>query len=363
MLKIISDLHRQLSHPIRDLDSTRRNRSNQIDTLDGLRGFAALMVLTAHTPQNWFVSQTGVGVFVFFALSGWVLSKPYLSRFDGSPNLRDGVHYLVRRVLRIVPLYFVVVFVFWLHGRGYWDAAYLIDHYSFTAGTGHFWSVPSEMRFYLFLPIPIWLCSKLESAWMRVALLAGLSVLSFFVFKDGGLFAIDTYQKTPVKLFLDIFLGGATAAALAVALEKNNIRVPNVVPHTALIAILVFLLLSTESIRTQIPILGETFPSVSFYHFVNPWIVLSIIWVLCCGLVRSGPLHRFWSSDLSRLFGLLTFGIYLLHPLVIWELEHSFELQPGPVFWLVAVLLTTGLSWLAYCFIERPAMNLKRFLR
>jgi peptidoglycan/LPS O-acetylase OafA/YrhL len=74
-------------------------------TLDGLRGIAALAVVTRHVPDHtllgWSQAST-LAVDLFFALSGFVLAHSYLQR------LQDGMttfEFMKLRVIRLYPLY------------------------------------------------------------------------------------------------------------------------------------------------------------------------------------------------------------------------------------------------------------------
>src|SRR5262245_2640690 len=85
----------------------------QMDSLDGLRGFAALIVVFSHTSnKGWFLAPfldlRGIGksgVILFFLLSSFLLTLPLLR--NGKEVLSRPVmsHYWQRRFFRIYPLY------------------------------------------------------------------------------------------------------------------------------------------------------------------------------------------------------------------------------------------------------------------
>ena len=106
--------------------------------LDGLRGLAALGVLTLHV---WMFTVQGahgrdelvslltgelrLGVVLFFVLSGYLLAGPWIaSALDERPTPRLG-RFAVKRAVRILPAYWVAMLgSFWL-----------------LAGTGHHYEV------------------------------------------------------------------------------------------------------------------------------------------------------------------------------------------------------------------------------
>lgn len=77
----------------------------QYQTLDGLRGVAALSVVVLHTPHffaQWHLPYSFLSVDLFFVLSGFVLAAAYESRLcsDTTP-----VRFIRIRLIRLYPLY------------------------------------------------------------------------------------------------------------------------------------------------------------------------------------------------------------------------------------------------------------------
>ena len=93
---------------------------NRIESLTGLRFFAALAVLLCHyqalappTSLNFLLDAGGHGVLLFFMLSGFVLTHRY-DRLQATASsnawLRSSVYsYVLARVARVVPLYWLVL--------------------------------------------------------------------------------------------------------------------------------------------------------------------------------------------------------------------------------------------------------------
>ncbi|MBB5747422.1 acyltransferase family protein [Brevundimonas variabilis] len=119
------------------------NHTHRFGTLDGLRGLAALAVVMQHSTTDWLTpARGGLAVDLFFILSGFVLAFSYQSRLQG---LRDFAPFIVRRVIRLYPLY--------LFGLGLGVSAYLLTSIS----DGSFW--PTQMIAAAglnaaFLPVP-----------------------------------------------------------------------------------------------------------------------------------------------------------------------------------------------------------------
>ena len=94
-----------------------RARAPRIDALTGLRIFPALAVLLSHLrAPPWagphlsaFFDSGYAGVTVFFVLSGFVLTHNYFDRFVGQLSLRLVVSYFAARLVRVYPLYLLVL--------------------------------------------------------------------------------------------------------------------------------------------------------------------------------------------------------------------------------------------------------------
>ncbi|HUZ84741.1 MAG TPA: acyltransferase, partial [Gaiellales bacterium] len=137
--------------------------------IDSLRAIAALSVVLVHaggltvTPEDGFVSHAEAGVAVFFAISGFLLYRPFVSvRLNGarSSTLRS---YLRRRLLRIVPAYWLALtlLAIWPGATGVFSGHFWVfygfgqiynDNYVLD-GIAPAWTLCIEISFYLLLPL------------------------------------------------------------------------------------------------------------------------------------------------------------------------------------------------------------------
>jgi len=89
------------------------DKKYQMDSLDGLRGCAALIVVCSHTSNSGmfflpFLDLRGIGksgVFLFFLLSSFLLTLPLLRKGKEVLSFSVMSHYWQRRFFRIYPLY------------------------------------------------------------------------------------------------------------------------------------------------------------------------------------------------------------------------------------------------------------------
>src|SRR5262249_35371004 len=153
---------------------------------DAVRGLAALGVLVLHCTTMslvatghfdliarpdvaWtdagmtIVAAGGNGAFLFFALSGYLLSRPFLPPFVDRTPFPAPVRYVRHRLLRVVPAYWVVLTIALLLPAapavpaGDVVRAYLLSlHWAespMSAVLAQAWTLNAEIRFYLLLPL------------------------------------------------------------------------------------------------------------------------------------------------------------------------------------------------------------------
>jgi peptidoglycan/LPS O-acetylase OafA/YrhL len=151
-----------------------------IDALDGVRAIAAFAVLTFHVAiesgaalgDDFFtglLARGDVAVPIFFTLSGLLLYRPWAAAALTGGPAPDTRAYLVRRALRILPAYWLVVaaaLALWSRDRlgdpGTWLVLLTLTQTyhpdPWWAGLGpkglaQMWSLCVEAAFYLLLPL------------------------------------------------------------------------------------------------------------------------------------------------------------------------------------------------------------------
>ncbi len=148
----------------------------RLASMESLRALAALAVLVGHVYGTAYLWRStiyanvlhrtilggGFAVFLFFALSGYLLYLPFARRdFAGGNSITLG-RYLGNRAVRILPLYYAVLIIVLLttrHGGTldqWWRfGVFAESFYPHTLGTvdGPMWSLVVELHFYILLPV------------------------------------------------------------------------------------------------------------------------------------------------------------------------------------------------------------------
>jgi peptidoglycan/LPS O-acetylase OafA/YrhL len=154
---------------------------SRIPSLDGLRALSIFLVLALHSIQRYSVTHHvsllwyaifdgGTGVFIFFVISGYLITSLLLNEQQkrGSISMRG---FYLRRAMRILPPLYVYIAVLLLLG---WagrlavnrldilGALFFFHNYAASSmwAVEHFWSLSIEEQFYLIWPIVLLWCLR-----------------------------------------------------------------------------------------------------------------------------------------------------------------------------------------------------------
>jgi peptidoglycan/LPS O-acetylase OafA/YrhL len=174
---------------------------DNLDALTGLRFVAALTIALGHCYQPW-LELTGIGMPLFFTLSGFIIHYVYADVFAGGWRRATG-EFAIARFSRIYPLYLVLLLAFfafssmgatlatannfpvllaYLAGVWTWfpfqvDGQLLLDwkyHIS--------WSVSTELFFYVAYAAVLYRLARLRSIRQCLALLIGFCLVVYAMF-------------------------------------------------------------------------------------------------------------------------------------------------------------------------------------
>ena len=348
--------------------------------LTGLRAVAAVLVIGTHTGfatgmlshgyvGNLF-ARLEIGVPIFFALSGFLLFRPWVRAAKSGAAAPSTPRYARRRIRRIVPAYLVAVLVTfgiyavfdvgrnpgqsWLGLLRYLTLTHIYtDDFLATylhVGLPQMWSLAVEVSFYALLPVAAWLLLRRRRGprWRPRAVLAALAAAALI--EPVWLVVLGSTHWLPraagmwLPAHLTPFLGGMALAVLAAMGVRARARV--LLP----IAVAGYLVAASP--------LG----TAEFLGPVRWWqpVVIAALYGLAatCALAPLALGDRGWWHRLLSLrpvvfLGEISYEIFLLHVAVMaltMDLLLGWPIFTGSpaILWPATLAITVPFGWLLH---------------
>ncbi len=387
-------------------------RAHRFALMNSVRALAALSVLFFHAVGIYggALSQRGlrapvarmeVGVVIFLVVSGFLLYRPFVMSqltADPSPGVRA---YLWRRVLRIVPAYWVALALAALlvpyHGvftgggvPTYFGFAQIYRGSTIAGGDPPAWTLGLEASFYLFLPLWALALHALSSrtkpdlrARLRVQAVGvgGLWLFSMAykaVLMKTGVVAAIPGSPLPALVtlpgYIDEFALGMGLAVVSVWIELRGaepalVRLIGRRPGVAwAFALAAFLLVSFGIGLTGDPAQNYTPAQYLARNVLYGAVAVGVIAPAVFGQDRGGLVRRVLAWPALLWIGLISYGIYIWHSPLLSRLLAWHYGQGGSHLWryiqwgVVPLLGSIALGAASYYLIERPALSFKRFV-
>lgn len=359
------------------------------------RGLAILLVLIWHFGYNsnsaggvrWIARPMDLswlawsGVDLFFVLSGFLIGGILLDARN-SPNYFKAFY--VRRVFRILPIYVLVVGVFYLcvsaglparHTGSDWLFGPTVPWYayaSFTQNIGYAlgipnlaywlaatWSLAVEEQFYLLLPAVIWFVPSKKLPYFLGGAIIATPLLRLFLDLRTGAPMVAGYSLMPCRA--DALLLGVMAAIL-VRHDRSWMFVKDARRWLVSFSILLLAGLSLFIVLKQ----ADPLDSFWMNTIGLSWLALFYVSLLPLGLTYSsewlgGVLRTPWLKKL----GTISYGVYLLHWPVLgltfmyFRSKRAWAETPAEhLLVLLAAALTIGVATLSWTFFEKPLLKI-----
>lgn len=363
--------------------------SNKLPGLNGLRAIAASFVLFIHLFQiagmegdSWAASfykrHSMLGtemVNLFFVISGFIITYILFKEKNKTGTISLS-HFYIKRILRIWPLYFGIIAIVFLLSKvtnvydGYADinkggfiilAFFIVTlrdlfYQSQISVLPHYWSLSVEEQFYIFWP-PLF---KFFSS-RGVLIFSGLVIVVMVLLRNANAFLQSNYSNDyPWTLKAGEFLNSSKFGSVAmgvcgawILVHKSSVLRILYNKYLQILCWFVFFIMIVQSFY------------VSFIHS-------EITAIICLVLVlnvtsNTESLLKLENKWLDRT-GMISYGIYMFHwPLIpiliyfskqlnVWE--YSIQTRQLPLL-VISYLITWGLAWLSFQFIESKFLRLK----
>jgi len=367
-----------------------------LEGLNTLRFVAATLVLIGHARHHLLMmgipymqdiplfAQGGKAVNFFFTLSGFLLCYLTLTELSkhGKMNFR---YFYIRRILRILPLYYLVLFAsFFVHIliiprvtgesllgfpplKGLLLCVFMLPNlvskiWTDTVGSVNIlWSIGVEEQFYLFFPLIIWLITHSKNKIRTVLLL----YIGYFIF-----YWVVTlnYLDLPRLLIgfirtlrFHFMLIGMLFALMLHPYSRQNDNFERLINNFWLQAIILALGLIALFYPIGLHKILRSVYSGVFFAFV--------IAITSCSTKK-----RWFALEIKPFvyFGVLSYGIYLMHPLVSYILRfgipkvdflNTLVHQFPALYILTLLMLTIWISHLSYRYYEMYFLKFKNKFR
>jgi peptidoglycan/LPS O-acetylase OafA/YrhL len=358
--------------------------------LDAIRFIAALMVFLQHGIKPAFeylpikgtawehligqLSNGKTGVAIFFVLSGFLITYLLLTEHEVKSKI-SLKNFYVRRVLRIWPLYYLIVtFTFiiypglksligmnnplaanWKYYFTFLSNFDLINYTHNPIGEAALsenvtWSVAIEEQFYVFWPLLFVLLPK--RAWLSAILIVLSSSILFRILNndDRIILYLHTISNLP-----DLAMGGLMAYII-----KNNERIRLLFERTSTGSHLLLFIIVIIVIGWGDQIIGS-----NANHLLTVFVFALII--SAQAMTKSNSRLNLNKFSFADRWGKYTYGIYLIHPIPLTLLSVAVRILHIPVttfissllYGIIAFIITLVLSKLSYDYYESKFLKLK----
>jgi len=357
-----------LDKTLQHAQETQRTRPQHLPALDGVRllavGLVILHHITSGSTNSTFLHLiglqhgNGLGPPLFFVLSGALLTNVIDLARDAKNRYRN---FLVRRVLRILPLYFgylllATAFTFLITGSGpihLWVYALFAQnifvHTAERTGsvlpTYHLWTIAVQDQFYLIWPLLLWRCRDVRQ--MRILCWASIAVCLL-----ARLLMVSSAVPSELLIRSLPAASGCMSLGSLLALERRD--------PTRLT-----LILRRSLAPLTVACLIWMWRGLDFTSAIGALVGYQLVGVTCAALISAAMKP---DSLVARVLGArffaaggknLAFGMYMLHPCLL-EFCTTHLPFASKLTRLTAFLgSTVALAALSSRFYERPFLNIK----
>lgn len=352
--------------------------------LNELRAFAALAVVMHHIElyknrlgldslydislTKYFIENLGKnGVYLFFVLSGFLITYLLLEEKSSTGKISVFKFYN-RRILRIWPLYFIVLLIgflllpyfyklnpFFFEGQTFYNqkienlvygnnlllfifffSNIALQIYGPVAGASQSWSVSVEEQFYFIWP---WIVKKFAN-YLWIVLFLIIILINLLNFKI-GLFDEHPFLRAFFKTFTIDFM--AIGGLMALVYRKHEVIIRRLIIN------------KTNILLILISVLMHLIFKISHISMAFSFGLLII-------MVIENKLDVKWFSGLGK----WSYGIYMYHPMVMYfsfsivnKLNVKSVIGSNLMYYSLVFGLTIVISYFSYKYIELFFLKLK----
>lgn len=365
------------------MELTNNQSMKYFKHLDSIRFIAAMMIVVLHaygTYQDWFgkqiinfespiltkisnqfIQNLGIGVDIFFLLSGFLITYILLEEKKHNDSI-NILYFMIRRSFRIWPLYFLIIgvtpfLVAWLgvEKPEYWSNILFINNFRaietglWTYPFSHFWSIAIEEHFYLIWPFIVAFTPKNKMLSVSYILILTSIVFrlyfSFTTENSYGWIYLHTLSRMDV-----LIIGGIIAYYYS---EKPFEVKLSYTVRLLLIAILI-ISLSIEQYSNW-----ETQFMAGFKKY---------FYIILIGLImldynfNSALKYRLSNFSIFNYLGKVSYGIYMYHNvlsvIIIKKVMYRIESESSLIFFMLMISFSILVPIISYELFEKHFLKI-----
>ena len=370
----------------------------RIPQLDGIRGVAILLVLCWHyfagvrfQPENAFLqffknmlSFSWSGVDLFFVLSGFLIGGILMDNRESKNYFKV---FFIRRICRIFPMYFMLLFGFlllksvidhdnnpgadWLFGgfHSLWPYVTFVQNFFMSIGEilrppslAVTWSLSVEEQFYLILPFALWIIPHKKVPHICLFLIVSAPVIRTFIMVQPNFHNSAAFVLLPSRM--DSLLIGVLGAWMLREKKVHDIFKKNIefIKNVCLI-------LATGAMLFAVGQFGHL--SLAMTPIGYTWLAILYLGIIYVGLLS----EHGWTKSVFMLrplrwLGCRSYTIYLFHQLILGVFHYiingsgpSLTKSYGFLWTLLAWVTTILFAALSWILVEKPFIRFGRRYR
>ncbi|MGX7029916.1 acyltransferase family protein [Vagococcus zengguangii] len=349
-----------------------KKRMTYINSLDGLRALAIILVIGYHLRISIFRGGF-IGVDMFFVLSGYLITNQILNKIKDVPKFSIK-EFWFKRIKRLFPamimLLMVVTIYVLIKTPERWQSIisddvagvlgvsnwwYIIkkvpytDTFSHPAPLKHLWSLAVEAQFYLLLPL-LFVGTNPPKAKKKLAFVMLVAILIFSAISMGLWYKPGdinrAYYGTDTRIF-GLLIGSLTAylypyKRLANQLPTKTSQLFDVIGTSLLVGLLSFVVFGNEFLS-------------GLYH--GGLLIISLVSaiLMCLVIHPDTKLNRLFSTSLLRWIGTRSYSLYLWHyPIIVLMTPMKITGIYRVALMFFQVILMFVLAEMSYKYVETP---------
>ncbi len=338
------------------------SKNKYIKQIDGLRGISIISVVLYHFFPEIFIGGF-IGVDIFFVISGFVISKILIEEFNLNRTISIKNFY-VKRIKRIFPAFFLVIFASTIFSYFILLPNYLVDfsksslasvffssnfyffftNQSYAAISSnfkpllHLWSLSVEEQFYVFFPVFMLIFLRFFKNNYFLTIIISLSIL-LYIFSHilENLYYGSSFYLLPTRTVQ--FLIGCLVAYLYLKKDENFNFQSLISPlfYLSTIAIIIFIFFITNE---------NLYPS--YYSLPVMFGSAVLIYSTKFKILE----NSFLSSYLLVWFGKISYSLYLWHyPIFVYA--NYLDLLNSRLNQTLFLILSVIFAYISYNFYEK----------